>query len=156
MYAILSKVDVFSFWACTARIRLGFQFISDVILRLNSESLDSGYSHCRVLAKRLSTAADFDSFQNEAAWKCMDALGNTFQLKLLIQLCLGRLRVLNMFRFTLVRSISYPPTSSRERNRVWILDVTNGAPTSVCAWFVAQFSSGEFRTRPPQPRKSRT
>ena len=47
------------------------------------------------------------------------------------QLCLGRLRVLNMFRFTLVRYISSLPTTSRERNRVRILDVTNGAPITV-------------------------
>ena len=50
---------------------------------------------------------------------------------MLTQLCLGRLRVLNMFRFTLVRYISSLPTTSRERNRVRILDVTNGAPITV-------------------------
>ena len=50
---------------------------------------------------------------------------------MLFQLCLGRLRVLNMFRFTLVRYISSLPTTSRERNRVRILDVTNGAPITV-------------------------
>ena len=41
--------------------------------------------------------------------------------KMLTQLCLGRLRVLSMFRFTPVRSFQHPFTARRERLRLSFL-----------------------------------
>ena len=46
-----------------------------------------------------------------------------FDCKKLIQLCLGRLRVLNMFRFTPVRSLPYFPPASREHLRKFFLRI---------------------------------
>ena len=55
---------------------------------------------------------------------------------MLIQLCLGRLRVLSMFRFIPVRSLIYFPTTSRGPSQ--------RSPEILINVFVAQISSGEF------------
>ena len=65
-----------------------------------------------------------------------------FFIFLLIQLCLGRLRVLNMLRFIPVRSFSPFSTTSRERNRVWMLD---NIRSCVLSRFVASILIGRIR-----------
>ena len=56
--------------------------------------------------------------------------------------------MLNMFRFTLVRYISSLPTTSRERNRVRILDVTNGAPITVLCMIRCSILIGRISNPP--------
>ena len=53
-----------------------------------------------------------------------------------------------MFRFTLVRYISSLPTTSRERNRVKILDVTNGAPITVLCMIRCSILIGRISNPP--------